>query len=402
MEIEVYYNAWEYKTLVVDLLSLDEYTVNKINEPINSKWGIFTRRVSLDTWEFRYLINPKTIHVHYFDDYIPLLNSICYLIEFCFGWCKIRDGIRVWRSASPVLESKWAAFDVEFHLTQLVPFVDVNIYCDKIRNGEFTDIVRNIGGVDPLLLRRYTENTDVIQEAIVLSHFTKLMKRYRRAWLGDSHCASFTLKQADNDAWKRLSLAGVFVLNGKMEMTLKWASDQIGYNTVAITHCAGVDPVPLGNAPLGKSNVGDVTAAVDHWIDRQIVVNTMLHTTDVPLYESGAKSVVSILEAKEYVCRNRRNGLPLVTISELGELDFNAKRVYACTCKGTAVEMQGQHSIDLEKYSRISRLPFTRLFELAGHECQVVAAFQLPSELAWIPWLKKLKNPENHIYIKLF
>jgi hypothetical protein len=213
-------------------------------------WGIFLEQKRPDIWTFLTEGDAK-IEITCRAYPPPVCNFIKYHIQVKKNGVIILDAQRIpWNTGMsrlcfdhdngkikdlptakkiPSQLAGWINFDIDFHLKRLLPNRNPSMYINLIKNGDYDTLVKKIGGVDPLYLRRFVpHDSPLIAEAMVLFHFTNAMKVYSTIWLTPKMCSRYLTIELTETATK-LTKEGYIVkkINSSKEgdfiFALQWA-----------------------------------------------------------------------------------------------------------------------------------------------------------------------------------
>jgi hypothetical protein len=395
-------------------------------------WGIFTARLGLDKYTFVTAEGDEQ-EIIYYSSPMPLLLGIEYCISKVYNDVQLVDGRRAPYSAEiharyfplspfqPALSPdfiprdaeahKLFTFDVDFPIQSLVPSRDPRRYLHLVRKGAWKELVRDFGGVDPLALRRFTDDLLLVHEAIVLQMLTQAMKNTRRIWIPRTECDPVWMKNAPYwDAFVGLLQDGVVVQicgddEDSRELALAWAANQsLNFSHTTGIHAPGVLPTQLSAAPI----VADFTMAVDQWIDQRRVASTMLDvncsTTPCEL-EGRLVPCATWSKAREVVKEwiNEQKLEVAITFSTLGRLHFDLGVVRTSLYDGKVVGIK-RHLLD-PRMLLVDRVPYIKeeVYEKAVSIARgkldripaflkfnppaVIVVLSYRAEVRWLPYL---------------
>lgn len=225
--------------------------------------GVFLKRVSINQWLF--CTEDGIQHKLFgFPDTPPLLKSVKYLIFQQAQKIFLKNGEKEpWSlkihevyfpgtkfTNTPPCPSKvpknhpyrrYYDFETWFHFQKLIPSRNVAYYSSLIEEKQWKELVYQFGNVDPLVLRRFIGDVELIRDANLLKIITNLVKETKTIWLDSEHCQVFLEDDSYQDAYSRLIDAKVLVLkDGKI--ALEWMTLESKTETKLDTSVLAIDP----------------------------------------------------------------------------------------------------------------------------------------------------------------
>jgi hypothetical protein len=286
------------KTVVYNLIFLTEIkSQNKIVDIISGE------RIS---WS-------KEIHEIYFKN-LPYYENFS-LEKYDFEICK-----------------RWMMYDLEHVIQALIPQTKWTLFLKYIKNEEYEHLIRNVGGVNPLSLRRFPNVTNEnIIEATIIQKLTLLMKKTRSVWIKFEDCGDFFV---ENEVWlgiiKNLQNNDCIRIH-KEKVSLVWASNMhdeyLKKNpNVKINHDPKIYPKELDFTHLNNNILnGNMFTSVDKFVDDRCVTTTMLdieHIKQVPTkqFVIAYCKTWTILYGKIHTLIMKNVGSTTLTVSKSGKI----------------------------------------------------------------------------------
>ena len=382
----------------------------------------FTERKCIDTW-LACDENGVQVPVTYFGNPEPLLHGAQYVVAGSGTRSTIATGRRhPWSPALNRLYApgkqcaelskefikqwmvspdarRWLTLDLDLNVKPLAPgrpWVEV---VEFVQAGNFRGLVHR-GGVNPMWLRRFTQDEDVLYEAVVMHMLTDLCKLHRCVWVRHDEtqplCAQFMAGDADSPtsaALVRLVRAGAVRLRrGPDHLALGWLAtlldqhrnDHPGRETDSV-FCAGVAPQKASGAPVRADN----SMAADHLLDQGLLPNTFTTTLWPEVAYRDFVEVHSYGCAVTHVRDWLAEKLPptMAVFSTTGSLQFDVSGYSVLVGKKVVFVPHGGAAIP--GCERLSLLPLSAIPRLVGTPVRaVIAVLDSRNDLRWVPWLR--------------
>jgi hypothetical protein len=264
----------------------------------------------------------KKLHDHY---YPKLTYKTCEYNELAFPVAHYKP--------LPTIIEHWYTFASDSLLQKLAPFRKTSLILSYVQEKKWTAMVRELGGVDPMVLFCYTKESAPLLEARILQQLTLACKASRKCWMDVScyvHLLIPTyLRTIQNlldahviikhDETGKLALAWAAKQHDQFMARLKRFTAQYAIETEFI-HQLSKDPVlalscslPSNTTPPFPSSpyvfAYDTTRALDVWIDAQKLPITFLDVDWKGAGETAEQDLLSSTNVFRFDCTSYTDGM---------------------------------------------------------------------------------------------
>lgn len=326
---------------------------------------IFQRRISYDKWQaIDALHQSHTLHLPH--DY-PVLNLYSYhydiqtrritrqtpvpwnqsIHELYFPnlpYCPTFD-VKGYTSGAggklPGDIQRWIHFPIDVLVQRLAPHRSLRDIYECVKRGNYHKLVREIRGVDPVILDQWTTDQAVLSEAHLFHSFTLAMKATKRVWMPEEALA-FMRGVQHKEAACRLVELGYIILRGD-KSALAWAAKahdtftaEIQGLPVEFIHDSSKVPEKLKHVRLDPCKPVmryDTQRAVDSFINYERVATTMLDVVEwTRTPPDDTVQGITVIEVRKFA----------QAIDRLKDMGADMERTLVISSTGT-VRMEAPH-----------------------------------------------------------
>ena len=347
--------------------------------------GVFTKRLCIDTWEFK-PADGTSFRVSFYSGENPILVSIIYTL--CFAMTdktRIIDGKRKWdktihdmyfadmpfrdpfdpsmlkKHSMTIDNERWLKFDVDFHFKRIVPHTSGKEILPLVREQNYAHLLYNVGGVNPLVFARHCNDKNLQMDAVMLDKLTHLTKIHRKVWLETHEYIHLLIDDAATKQMvQRLQKEEQIVLCEKTNrLGLFWAVSalkRVDVSNASFMHRQGCVPIEAKGIEakgietkgieakgieakgieakgkiIGRVEV-DFNMAIDEFVDRRQLATTMLSST-WNNYSPVTCTPIACLKMNEVniaLCDLEALEKPVVVASRLANI--RVRQIYGKTC----------------------------------------------------------------------
>lgn len=270
------------------------------------------------------------VHVHFKNGYIKDVKSL--------AWCEIVHGVYSppntrYTPECPITLThpdftRWLTADMHYHIGKLCPTQPKKKIAKLVKDSKWSELVHDVGGVNPVQLARFVSPGDtIVMEAVLHQRFTECMKQCGKVWMSQDDLAPVL---REDPTWRKKiehMVSKKFLvprmINGVHCMALGWAATQYDSFTVlpVVRFKNGVRPVEvLSSVDLEV----DTRYPVDRWINAQKLASSMLPVLGVPNFDPVHYHTKKDLPlAKEYMANQVDVKNPVLCISDRGQVGLD-------------------------------------------------------------------------------